>query len=892
MSTSQLTISKQIQTEDDLDFDFLRKKGIEYIEQLSGKIWTDYNTHDPGITILELLSYAITDLGLRVNMPIEDILNGNQAEKQFFEAHEILPNSALTTLDYRKLFLDTDPSLINNCFLKPYRKPLFVNCRDVSVSTLKRSLSTVPKELQKEIQMKGLYTLWVDFASDDKTENDQLKEKLLQVYHANRNLCEDLVEIKTFNHQKIKLCADIEIHPQADENLILAKILQAVSKYFSPKTSFYSLKEMLDKGYATEEIFEGPLLNHGFVIDEELESNQLRSVIHLSDLMNLILSIPGVVLLHDLSMEICTEKDESEAPVFERIEKEDPWVLCLKENVSPKLCDNQSTFTFRKEELPIDIDQQAVQNHRDNLWEDHLLSLYRKSVNNTLVLPEGKNLALSSYSSISHDFPENYGIGRNGLSDKEAPLRHAQAKQLKAYLLFFDQILAIYFKHLEQVKTQLSLSAKLTSSYFFQQVEDFPGIQALIQQDENPNQLKDLLSRFDDQDARNSKIKDHLIARFAENFGNYAFLMQSIYGKAAVEMVHRNKEAFLQNYDSMSSRRGAAFTYYKQPAHQLWDSTNVSGFENRIAGLLGIKLKNTKSYQRESLSSKHVEIYQSSSHYRWRIRNNENQILLSSTENYETFEAAEEELYHCVFTLVNCDRTALEKLKNGNFNRKTVQAIEIIKSPSKRFSFNIINPDIRAVSDPDRILARQYRFYTTFEKLKETLLETYDFFMEEFCDEGIHLLEHILLLPEGENQQKPEFYLPICAADCASTCSADPYSFRLSIVLPGYTQRFSDPNFRKFAEDLIRKELPAHIVAKICWVGHRKNTVPDSKNDLYQFETNLKKFLWDKSTGSQESIPELIQSMKNLNSYYKPGKLQSCDKMDPDKKFIIGRTTI
>ena len=58
-----ISIPKNVATGYDLDYKFLRQKGQEYIEKLAGNIWTDYNEHDPGITILEMLSYAITDLG-------------------------------------------------------------------------------------------------------------------------------------------------------------------------------------------------------------------------------------------------------------------------------------------------------------------------------------------------------------------------------------------------------------------------------------------------------------------------------------------------------------------------------------------------------------------------------------------------------------------------------------------------------------------------------------------------------------------------------------------------------------------------------------------------------------------------------------------------------------
>ena len=36
-------------------------------QKFSGEKWTDYNYHDPGITLLEQICYAITDLGYKSN---------------------------------------------------------------------------------------------------------------------------------------------------------------------------------------------------------------------------------------------------------------------------------------------------------------------------------------------------------------------------------------------------------------------------------------------------------------------------------------------------------------------------------------------------------------------------------------------------------------------------------------------------------------------------------------------------------------------------------------------------------------------------------------------------------------------------------------------------------
>lgn len=882
MALSQSKISKSTQTKNDLDFEFLRKQGIEYIEALGSALWTDFNTHDPGITILEILCYAITDLGLRLHMPVQDLLHDPEGKRQFFEAHEILPNQALTALDYRKLLIDVDPLRIHNCFLRPYQPALYINCREGAVSLDPTSVENIPSTLVKKTGIQGLYTLWLDLA-DGISNTKPIEEAVLQRYHANRNLCEDIAEVQLVKPEKIRVCAALELAPQADEHQIYAQVLSLIDEYFSPKVQFYSLKELLDSGKRAEDIFKGPILTHGFIKDEELRRKQLRSEVRLSDLMNVILSIEGVLLIEDMSISYCQGNQVVD----------DEWNLCIKPNHKPSLCEDKSVFSFTKEGLAITIDQAKVKVHQERLSSKQPIDLGASATNKTLEFPGSDSFPIDRYHSVTHNFPENYGIGHVGLSDQETPTRLAQAKQLKAYLLFFDQILASYFKHLSQVKEQLSVDGTLGKSYFSQVIGEMKGIGELFKDFEQYSTY-DFFAQLDNDDRRVTAIKNHLIARFAENFGNYAFLMKGVYGDAAASIVSRNKHAFLRNYDRISSMRAAAMNYFKQSEANLWNTSNVSGLENRIAALLGIKLSEDKAYQRTSIATKFAKVYYANAtEFRWRIRNAENQIVLTATENYTTVEAAEQEMYQSIFKAINTNRQAIENIRNTNFRRrKSVHVIEIVKSENAEFSFNIINPAIRSLQDPKRIIARQFRLFQTIEEVKQAVFDLIDFLMNQFTDEGIHVIEHILLLPNASNQSNPAYYFPICKEDCDAPCTADPYSFRLSIVLPGYTQRFSDLNFRAFAEDVIRREIPAHILAKICWVGCGKNTVDDSDNDLLQLEENLRKFLIDKAAGKQTSIPALIQAIQQLKNIYPSGQLHDCASSSTEGKIILGRTNL
>ncbi len=166
-----VTISKEVDSRDDRDFEFLRQQGLRHIEEMSRKLWTDYNVHDPGITLLEALSYAITDLGNRINLPIRDLLSsGKKGEKPLSErfptAKKILTTGPVSETDYRKLFIDIEG--VKNAFISVNTEEkvyTFCSTRDEVTEGFpqgKLSYSPVPDENYKRvedatIQLKGLY---------------------------------------------------------------------------------------------------------------------------------------------------------------------------------------------------------------------------------------------------------------------------------------------------------------------------------------------------------------------------------------------------------------------------------------------------------------------------------------------------------------------------------------------------------------------------------------------------------------------------------------------------------------------------------------------------------------------------------------------------------------
>ncbi|WP_281980629.1 hypothetical protein [Tenacibaculum mesophilum] len=1044
-----INIPKNISTKDDLDFSFLRKEGISYLEKLGGKLWTDFNSHDPGVTILEMLCYAITDLGMRIDTPLENLLASKDSnlslQAQFYKASEIFPTKPVNELDYRKLFIDLEG--VKNCWLRIYDKQVFVDCKNNKLSYKK--FEDILPEFQKDFKLKGLYSLLVDL--EEGYTKEQIFPNIKTAYHENRNLCEDLIEIKEVDTQPIAICANVDVIPEADEEWVYANILFQIENYLSPSLKFYSIQQMLDKGYATDEVFDGPILKNGFIDVKELKKAELRKEVRLSDVMKIIMNIEGVKLIKDISVGFCDEN----------IVQENKWVVCIDPDKKPVLCE-KSTFNFSKGFLPLNLNYDRVDEYLKQLKEDEIESQQIADEDKVLSLPKGSSIGANEYTTIQNDFPDTYGIGQEGLAVHVTNERKAKAKQLKAYLTFFDQILATYFKHLSEVKTLLSVSGQETRTFFTQAIKDIKDFDELISEypQSNDDELTKLLfNQFDNNVERRNSILDHLLARFAERFGEYTFIMKALYGTATDEIVLLNKEAFLKDYKVISSEKGLAFNYYKQNQDKLWYTNNVSGFQKRIARLMGIS-----NEKRRYLTETSVDIYEvseGSNTYRWRLKDTNGNILLSATENYAKKVLAIEELYFAVLQIVQTkEKDIKEAFEEGITNNMQIGFIRIHKStPSKpsipvKYSFDVINPE-KPKSSSDYIIAKQYKYYTNINDLKEALLEIISFLKKDFTEEGMFLVEHMLLRPdvtesyveiyeeiEGSNtyrwklrdndgnillsaqenyasekiavegfylitqqvlqikeidlerafkkdivdkkrvghirihnatlskqpnsvkywfnivnrekhednsesslaksseyenrnalknalkkllcllkkdflekgiyneeqmilrpkntSNKIENFLPICAKDCEDCGTIDPYSYRVSIVLPGYTYRFSNPDFRRYMEDVIRQELPSHILPRICWVGERKGTVADEENDLLQFENAYKTYLYTKTNLEQKQpvenneLLDLIQAIQQLNTIYPSGRLTDCNAEDEalDGRIILNQSSI
>ena len=889
-----VTIPKYIETEDDRDFEFLHKKGMEHIEEMSRKLWTDFNSHDPGITMLEALCYAITDLGNRIQLPIPDLLTKSRESKgeitgNFPTARKILTTRPVTESDYRKLFIDLDG--VNNAFLQVNgEQVIHRHCLEKDEPSeeepqgklsYKRDL-TPHYEYLNSFALQGVYNIYFEPDHDIKIMDpedagrkariEEITDEIKRLYHANRNICEDLVRVQEVSYIDLLVCGDIEIERTASAKKVMAEILFGVQQYFSPTVARHSLDELLDEDHTVESIYNGPVLENGFIMDSELEKASIRREIHLSDLVKIISETEGVKSIRKLKMGAC---NGSEIPDEVRDKTKQKWKICLPEDslLLPRLCVESSVRNTNlfKDVIPMSKAYEEVSDLLNEKIREHQKSLALSY--DDIPVEKGRFADVEYFRTVQNDLPQIYGTGEYGLSPSLPPERHAKAKQLKAYLLFFDQILATYFAHLRNIGDLLSADVG-SESYFFTDVEEIKDFSKLLKNgDSYETDVKRILSGYDDAELRKNEFLDHLLARFAENMNEYAFAMMEGFGEDLTRATLWHKSRMLKEYPEISSDRAGSFDYYGEDGEP-WDTFDVAGLKHRLARLLGIR-----DYSRRNLTDIPFELFEESGDWHWRIFDESGQPLFESTLPRPDEESAEQALWHAVSLAWNPENYIHEPAGSGK------HALLILDENRE--------PAARAVQ--------------TFDSEKEAMDAVKgisEYMFSHVSDEGFFLFEHILFRPDRDDADADQKFMKICMdSDCSQCKPTDPYSLQLTIIFPGWTKRFSNIYFREYAENLIRREVPAHVLCRICWISNSSETeegeVTTEDGPMQQIQDLYQKWLTKKMESPEnqkenEFLKPLVDLLHDLDTIYPQGKLYDCASGDADTEssIVLGKSTI
>jgi uncharacterized protein YegP (UPF0339 family) len=844
----------KLSNEPSVNIDFLRTEGRKYIETLSRKLWTDYNIHDPGILIKDVLAYAITDLGYRLQFPIEDILSENPdgIMSDFPDGNESLTTAPLTMKDYRKILIDIEG--IDNAW---FQKKEILYWADLIDSVLTNEKH--PRHESIQINLKGVYNIHLQINSsirlNDTDQINTIKNKALSVLHSNRTICQDFENITIMPRQDYVTCAEIDIKSECNQNEILARIFYEVQNVMTPLIKRYALSELFDRGYSVDEIADGPMLQHGFIIDEELDEqvNLDRSAIRLSDCISAIMNIAGVLSIRDIHVHPADIK----APL------KNQWDIPVAAGIQPLLNILKSRIVFFKNNVPVYSDMTIVKKKLSQLQQAD-----KKVCDPLFSTVKGENRQIGKYYSIQNEFPECYGIGQNGLPESSSDERLAHAKQLKAYLLFFDQILANYFAQLKSSYKLFSTDTLHTHTKFTQPVDGCKEVEALINDNSSyPAAVQNITESEDEYLNRRNAFLDHLLARFGESFSEYVATMYSMNSSSITSALKHEsiavKARFLKKCVNLSKRRHIAFDYTKTP---LWDSEEVGGVEKRASALLGIL-----NIRRRSLAEISYDVYQENDfdtidEYRFRIIDPENgKILLSSSKKYRTRDAAITAMKSVIQIIIS----------QGGITRKVAK--------NNKYYFNIVDTNNSALAKMG-VDARRIEYFNSEEERELAIQRIINIVAERYSDEGMYVVEHLLLRPLNRDSS----FMPVCITNDKCGCgSADPYSNRITIILPAYSPRFSKMEFRRFAETTIRLETPAHVVPRICWIDQEQMGLfePLYKQWLELYTNKNKNEKYNEITG------KLIDILSRLKCVYTQSNLGECT-ANSSNFFLLDQTQL
>jgi hypothetical protein len=716
------------------NFEFLRQHGINLLQRLSGNIWTDYNLHDPGVTILEHLCFVFTDLAYRTDFSIQDILANQNGEipvliNSFFTARNILTINPVSVNDKRKYIIDALPQ-IANIWMEPV------------VAGVYKTIIQLNKDYDPEIRIVQGHDV------DEQVINtDELKSTVINRLIASRNLCEDFEGITILKPELIEINAGIFIENEVTPEEVLANICVRLERLVTPAIKYATEKDLKTNGLQTEDIYQGPHLQRGIIADEQLRP--LKREVDPVEFVKTIISVNGVVNIKNLKLKI--GENATENMPFQVREGYYPYMVTKPENI-----------TLLRKNSPVEISDSVFRFHYYRIKQlankDFITALYQKEERAML---HGRWRDLKHYHSIQDFFPVAYGLGKNRLPEDAPVERKAATKQLKGYLLLFEQTLMNYLAQLGNVSNFFSADLQSESTWstlYFQTAFDLPGVDEIIklftrysaeQADEAKTAFIEWLNETIETDEayrkKKNQVVDHLLARFNVSVPDLPITKyQKYYGQqinGRIDMRLRWKSALLSQVSEVGYYKFRAFDY---TGHE-GDSKGYAGFKKNMYSFLYI----APPYEKSLIQS---------------FRNDNFRIVLQPTSGAGETARAEPLIHRVRFNPSDTDVQELidlneDELQPGSvFNNQTTAVFSIGTDKS---NYRILPDPLQEgtmvlafkTSAPQsnnrwNIISR----HSNHEQAENLMMKLVEHFRKiSINSEGFHMVEHILLRPDAND---------------------------------------------------------------------------------------------------------------------------------------------
>jgi hypothetical protein len=407
-----------------LSYAGLRAEDLELLGRLCGDQWSDFNSHDPGITILEQLCFALTELAYRSQWSIEDLLASAGPDWQP-AAQEILGGDPVTRDDLSALVRALGCEAVRVEALDQPDLPLYFR-PSTSASALPEGAQTkglppVAGDLELEPDLasgfgaspqpavvpRGVWRVAAQLGAMEQGSGPVALLPIAQRLHGVRLLGRDFA-FEVLDPFAVVVRAELEVDPaQATSDLMLR------------------LQTCLDQAIRRA----GADDNGG----------GLRS----GALIQVLLALPEVRQVTDFLLAISPDVDEDD---WQR------WHLPLPGGGARLHPASSLSLFHRGVRLAVPIGELRQAPPRPALAEPAPFglptsepppsSLRPSDAGAAAVASPGRRRTLTSNRSLALELPAVYGVGLAGLPAGASPERQQQARQLRTYLHFFDQLLA------------------------------------------------------------------------------------------------------------------------------------------------------------------------------------------------------------------------------------------------------------------------------------------------------------------------------------------------------------------------------------------------------------------------------------------------------------------
>ncbi|KAF2517476.1 hypothetical protein E0W68_10920 [Flavobacterium salilacus subsp. salilacus] len=570
----------------DRNFKALKDLGLAYIQRYAGTQWTNLNESDPGITILEQVCYALTELGYCNDFPVEDILtrpNGKlMLENQFFTPEEILTTAPVTPNDYIKYLIDGIEHVTNAVIIPVADTPYKLNSYQVY--------------LQFNESVSGNHT----------TVNERCTEAFYYL-NKSRNIGELFLKPQVLKPKAYTISGYINLNSSKGLSTIVKNIQNHIRQAIFPDVTTEGYTQLDAKGIAINDIFNGPLLKTGWIPTSALGSKtNVLTTIAISTIITECISVSSAFI---------TSFDDKDGV---RSQASSTSSEILNINLTESLNSGNLKLYYKGKELSLLTPES--QDYKLPIPDKNILPGAGQQVQTTV--PKGRYRDINTYYSIQNTFPEIYAVGENAVHYNTPQAQIAQSRQLKGYLTLFDQVLANQFSQLANVGNLFSFKNTITgipsqreeyyavqdafqkmhpeypvpylsfsATYFYQTLYDVPNIRALLKDNgvfnfgiepERPKEkeesswqaykhdpynayswgLMQLMEDEEDNLVRRNSILDHLLARHGESPEIITTIIDStVYSGNYLKDQVIFKSLYLQNLDLLSYNRQKGYNY-------------------------------------------------------------------------------------------------------------------------------------------------------------------------------------------------------------------------------------------------------------------------------------------------------------------------------------------